>query len=389
MTTAPSPRSGASATREQVIQVLELLATRMQWSAARSLISGTSMHASRGWRETIQDAREAEYSDAIWTSAYVTLANAVRQHAYVGNKHVSFFDLRILADEYRERILNWATKSALHDLASALERSPFRVVEAPTAEGALEPYKSQKPKLIEAGLDKGRLSLQFFSVRTYVHREPIAISEMTPAQQRVFSEYDELIGVKTRAAPCFDTVVIDPETELVQIRVDFKPGMVEDKETPAFQRAVGELNRIAQKHIGHFAASAGLIDLHPAIDPLYKDASCGRVTTLGFVATGKDSSSNNRGQLHRTKTKDFRKDDFHSGGKANVKRIDPYTIGVTWDATPPKSDLYLEIHGNARSIYKSSLRSVTVATVVGCADAGDFDFVSGEVLSRLVRAPKR
>jgi hypothetical protein len=339
--------------------------------------------------ETIASAKEAAYSDAIWTSAYKTLANAARQHAYVGNKHVSFFDLRLLADDSRERILNWAKSDALNDLATTLKRSPFRVIEAPTTEAALEPYKSQKPRLIEGGISKGRLYLQFFSVRTYVHREPISISDMTVAQQRVFAEYDELIGVKTRAVPCFDTVVVDPETDLIQIRVDFKPGMTEDKETPAFQRAVGELNRIAEKHIGHFAASVGLMDLHPAIDPLYTDDSCGRVTTLGFVATGKASSSNNRGQLHRTKTKDFRKDDFHSGGKANVDRIDPYTIGVTWDAKPPKSDLYLEIHGNARAIYKSSLRSVTVATIAGCTDSADFDFVSGQVLGRLKRASKK
>jgi hypothetical protein len=377
------------ASREQVVQVLELLATRMSWSTARSIIASTSLHTSRGWGETIASAKEATYSDAIWASAYKILASAARLHTYVGNKHVSMFDLRALADDSRERILSWACKDAVRDLATALQRRPFRVIEAPTTEASLEPYKSQKPKLIEMGTHGKQLHMQFFSVRTYVHREPISISDMTASQRRVFAEYDELIGVKTRAVPCFDTVVIDPEAELVQIRVDFKPGMTEDKETPAFQRTVGELNRIAEKHIGHFAASAGLMDFHPAISPLYKDDSCGRVTTLGFVATGKSSSSNNQGQLHRNKTKDFRKDEFHSGGKANVNRIDPYTIGVTWDAKPPKSDLYLEIHGNARAIYRSTLRSVTVATIVGCTDIADFDFVADQVLSRLKRAPKK
>jgi hypothetical protein len=379
----------APVTREQVVQILELLATRMQWSAARLIISSASLHASRGWIETIESAKEVAHSDAIWTSAYKTLARAVRLHTYVGNKHVSFFDLRVQTDDYRDRLLKWAKNDALSDLAGMLKRRPFEVIGAPATEDALEPYKSQKLQLIEARASKGRLYLQFFSVRTYIHREPISISEMSTAQQRVFSEYDELIGVKTRATPCFDTVVIDPESELVQIRVDFKPGMSEDKQTPAFQQVVGELNRIVEKFIGHFAVGPGLMDLHPAIDPLYKDDGCGRVTTLGFVATGADSSSNNRGQLHRSKTKDFRKDDFHAGGKANVKRIDPYTIGITWDAKLPKNDLYLEIHGNARAIYKSSLRTVTVAAIVGCANTADFDFVSGEVLSRLKRIQKK
>jgi len=302
---------------------------------------------------------------------------------------VSFFDLRVLDSDTRERILNWAKNEALTDISTTLKRRPFGVLEAPTTEATLAEFKSQKPRLIEGRMIGERLHLQFFSVRTYIHRESISISEMTASQRRVFADYDELIGVKTRAVPCFDTVVVDFETELIQIRVDFKPGMIEDKETPAFQRTVGELNRIAAKHIGHLAASAGLMDLHPAINPLYNDDRCGRVTTLGFVATGKASSSNNQGQLHRNKTKDFRKDEFHSGGKSNVDRIDPYTIGVTWDARPPNGDLYLEIHGNARAIYKGSLRGITVATIVGCADGADFDFVADQVLSRLMRVPKK
>jgi hypothetical protein len=278
---------------------------------------------------------------------------------------------------------------AKDNIEGALIDSSFNVITAPTNEDALEQYKSQNPKLIEVINSKGRLYLQFFSVRTYTHREPISIAEMSKAQQRVFSKYDELIGIKTRAIPCFDTVVIDPMAELVQIRLDFKPGMTEDKKTPAFDQTIGELNRIAEKFIGCSAVGVGLMDLHPAINPLYKDDDCGRVTTLGFVATGTDSSSNNRGQLHRSVTKDFRKDDFHAGGKANVKRIDPYNIGITWDATAPKNDLYLEIHGSARAIYKGGLRSVTTASIVGCADTADFDFVSGEVLNRLKRIPKK
>jgi hypothetical protein len=197
------------ATREQVVQVLELLATRMQWSAARSIISSTSLHTSRGWLETIESAKVAAHSDAIWTSAHEALAKAARLHTYVGNKQVSFFDLRAQAEDYRELILQWAKNEAVDDLAGVLKNSPFDVITAPTAEDALEPYKSHKPKLIEAGISKGRLYLQFFSVRKYTHREPISITEMSTAQQRVFSKYDELIGVKTIAVPCFDTVVID------------------------------------------------------------------------------------------------------------------------------------------------------------------------------------
>lgn len=375
------------ATREQVVGVLELLSTRMQWSAARPIISSTSLHVSRGWPETLSRAREDAYSDAIWTAAYKTLSKVARLHTFVGNKHVSFFDLRLQNAEDRDRIVKWAPLAKGY-LAGVLSKRPFAILDAPTTAELLEPLKNSPPKLISSNFAAGKLYLQFFSVRSYFHRESLDISDMGPAQRRYFAEYEEIIGVKTKSVPCFDTVVVDVESELVEIRIDFQPGMTEDKNAPAFNLIVGALNKITTKYMGHSAVGVGLMNLHPAINPMYLDDKCGRVTALGFVATGKSSSSNNRGQILRTRTKDFRKDEFHAGGKGNVERVDPYAIGVTWPAKPPKGDLYLELKGSVRSIYAGKLSAVTEAEIVGCTDVSDFDFVTGQVLDRLKRPKK-
>lgn len=388
MSAVPTDGKKLSATREQVVAVMELLSTRLQWKHARALISATSLHTSRGWSETLAGVREDAYSEAIWAGAFKSLAAVAEQHTYVGNKRVSFFDLREQNEEDRARILNWASGSAVSNLAGFLRQRPFSILAAPTSEAGLEPYKQAAPRLIAAEFESGRLYLQYFSTRAYTHREPLDISKMTASQQKVFAEYDELIGVRTRSVPCFDTAVIDTNSELVEVRVDFQPGMTEDKATPAFQRVVGELNRAAEKFVGHGAVGVGLMNLHPAINPMYGDEKCGRVTALGFVATGKDSSSNNRGQLHRNKTKDFRRDAFHVGGKLHVERIDPYAIGITWSAKPPKAELDLEIRGSARAIYSGKLSAVTEAEIVGCTDDADFDFVTGQVLRHLKRKKK-
>jgi hypothetical protein len=388
MSAVPTGGKNPSATREQVVAVMELLSTRLQWKHARALISATSLHTSRGWSETLAGAREDAYSDTIWTSAFKSLAAVAEQHTYVGNKRVSFFDLREQNEGDRARILKWARGLAVSDLAGVLQHRPFSILAAPTSEAGLEPYKQAAPILIAADFESGKLYLQYFSTRAYTHREPLDISKMTASQQKVFAEYDELIGVRTRSVPCFDTAVIDTNSELVEVRVDFQPGMTEDKATPAFQRVVGELNRAATKFIGHGAVGAGLMNLHPAINPMYVDEKCGRVTALGFVATGKESSSNNRGQLHRNKNKDFRKDAFHVGGKLHVDRIDPYAIGITWAAKPTKAELELEIRGSARAIYSGKLSAVTEAEIVGCTDDADFDFVTSQVLHHIKRGNK-
>ncbi|HEY9824736.1 MAG TPA: hypothetical protein V6D19_04755, partial [Stenomitos sp.] len=351
--------------REKVISVLELLSTRMAWSSARTLLSSTSLHVSRGWDETLASARKDVYDNAIWTAAYNALAYVAHDHTYVGNKHVSFFDLLNQNEVDRTRVLTWAKESAVSNLSEYLAYCQFSIIEAPTGKDELQSFKDLPPKLIAAEYVRNKLYLQFFSTRSYTQRESLDISKMTASQQKMFREYEELIGVKTKSVPCFDTVVIDPEKALVEVRIDFQPGMTEDKNTPAFERVVAEFNRITTKFLGFGALGAGLINLHPAINPMYLDEKCGQVTALGFVATGKDSSSNNRSQIHRTKTRDFRKDEFHVGGKSQVSRIDPYAIGVAWPATPPKSDLYLELKGSARAIYRGKLSAVTVAEIVG------------------------
>ncbi|HMS07296.1 MAG TPA: hypothetical protein PKD73_16165 [Burkholderiaceae bacterium] len=388
MSAVPSGGKKQSATREQVVAVMELLSTRLQWKHARTLMSAANLHTSRGWFETLAGVREDSYSDTIWTAAFRSLAAVAEQHTYVGNKRVSFFDLREQNRDDRARILEWAGGSAVSDLAEVLKQRPFSILAAPTSEAGLEPYKGSAPRLIAADFVSGRLYLQYFSTRTYTHREPLDISKMSASQQKVFAEYDELIGVRTRSVPCFDTVVIDINSELVEVRVDFQPGMTDDKATPAFLRVVGELNRATERFIGHGAVGAGLMNLHPAINPMYVDEKCGRVTALGFVATGKDSSSNNRGQLLRNKTKDFRKDAFHVGGKLHVERIVPYAIGITWAAKPPKAELDLDIRGNARAIYSGKVSAVTEAEIVGCTDDADFDFVTSQVLHHIKRRNK-
>lgn len=389
MTTLPSKQdAGDIATREQVVAVLELLETRMLWSTARSIIAATGIHVSRGWRETLAHAREDSYSDAIWTSAYKALSTAARWHTYVGNKHVSFFDLREQNEDAKGEVLEWALRQSIDDLQPMVRRRPFDILDAPTRKVDLEQYKTSAPKLLAAELQSGKLYLQFFSTRAYSMREPLDITKMSAAQIKLFEEYEEVIGVKTRLVPCFDTVVVDTTNDLVEFRIDFQPGMTEDKNSPAFARVMNEFNRATTKFIGQGAVGVGLMNLHPAINPMYLDAACGKVTALGFVATSKASSSNNHGQIHRSRTQDFRKDSFHVGGKLHVDKVDPYTIGITWPAKPPKGDLYLELKGSVRAIYSGKLRAVTTAEFLGCLDGADYDFIANQVLSRLPRRKK-
>lgn len=197
-TLPPKQDAGVTATREQVVAILELLETRMLWSTARPIISATGIHVSRGWRETLAHAREDSHSDAIWTNAFKALSTAARWHTYVGNKHVSFFDLREQNEDAKAQVLDWALMRAVDDLRPVVRRRPFDLLDAPTRKADLELYKTSAPRLLAAELQGGKLYLQFFSTRAYSMREPLDITKMSAAQIKLFEEYEEVIGVKTR-----------------------------------------------------------------------------------------------------------------------------------------------------------------------------------------------
>ncbi len=359
----------------------------MLWSTAKGLISPTSLHTSRGWAETLSHIREAYYGEAIWTSAAAILSHHALWHAFVGNKRVSLFDLRDQKTDTRENLTHWILNKASSDLSSISSGNHIAIHETPTKQEDLESHKGAPPRLIGALLQNSKLYLQFFSARSYIKKETLEKSKMGNEQALFFREYDEIIGVRSRYIPCFDIVVFDAINDLIEFRLDFQPGMAEDKNAPAFQRLMQAVSDITTRFVGHSAVGAGLINFHPVVNPLYLDEGCGRVTTLGFVATSNDTSSNNQGRIHRTKTQDFRKDKFHLGGKRNVNKIEPYAIGVTWGRNPPKCDLYLELKGNARAIYAGS-GAITEAEFQGCLDGQDYDFISSQVLSRLNRKSK-
>lgn len=150
---------------------------------------------------------------------------------------------------------------------------------------------------------------------------------------------------------------------------------------------MSEFNRSTFRFLTDYPVGVGLLSLHPAIDPIYRDDKCGSVRALGFVATAKDTSSNNQGQIHRRKNQDFRIDGFHVGGKMNAQKIEPYAVGIAW-LKRPAGELYLELKGSVKALYSGKVNDVSFAEFLGCLNGADYDFLVNQVLSRLPRPKK-
>lgn len=381
------PVDKASKNHTAIIQIIRLLATRMLWSSGKPLIASTGLPTSRGWQETISTIASSSYSEQHLITAYSLLSDAAVWHTFVGNKHVTFFDIRAQNKDAQDRLKTWTLTSSLEDLKGVVKERPFNILNVSTQQNELEKYRNTPPKLISTALKKGALYLQYFSTRAYWHKDTLEVGTMPEEQAKFFQEYQEIIGVKTKLVPCFDTVVVNTNTDLVEFRVDFAPGLNGDKAESAFAKVMSEFNRTIFPFLTQYPVGVGLLNLHPAIDPIYRDEECGSVRALGFVATAMETSSNNQGQIHRRKNQDFRKDGFHVGGKMNVQKIEPYAIGVAWPKMS-EGELYLELKGSAKALYAGKLIDVSVAEFLGCMDGNDYDFLADHLLSRLPRLKK-
>jgi len=374
----------ARPSRDLLVSLLQLLQSRMAWSSAKPFLVKAGVHASRGWDETISTASVALYSEPMLAAACSLLTDVALKHSAVGNKNAYFFDLKQQEEKKKNSFLEWARNKAELDLEPTLQQRAFGIFEMPTTQKGLAIIKNNEPFLFSVEKHGGKVFFQFFSVRSYSKRVKIKLKELTKTQQKAFSIYEELYGIEKSFVPCFDTVVVDLDSEILEFRIDFAPDMVGDTEISPFTKAVNTFDQVVIRfNKDPITASAPLINLFPAIKPMYEDEACGKVTALGFVAIGKDASSNNQGKIQRSLTRDFRKDPFHVGGKGNVTKIEPYAIGLHWGTRKSADPLSLEIKGSSRAVFAGKGGSAFSAEMVGCLDENDFQFLKGQVLQRI------
>lgn len=367
-------------------RLLRLLETRMSWTLGAKVLEAAGLERSRGWDETIRRTLQRTLEGAFRSRAEASLKEALLRHIVVGGKLVIWYDWSHIGEEAQASAQVWVRTVP----TSRLLRHPdaFDVLQTPFQQAVLRPLLGQPPELASAHRSGDRLTLTYFSVRSFTTRETIDLTGMSTQQRQRFNDYLEVIGVKARTIPCFDVVVFDLAKNRVEIRLDRQPGIKSDGQDAALSQILEQLNRIIYRDTMHQPLGLGLVDFFPAVNPLYRNSSAGLVEMLGFVATSNDRSSNNRGLVHRRDDQDLRIDPFHVGGKGAVATIDPYTIGISTDSLSGMDRLHLELRGNARSVFgPTAARAITHSYFDGCATDADFDLLTSLLEDHLQSRP--
>lgn len=370
-------------TTSQIEHLLHLMSTRMSWRLGAKLVERAHLYVSRGWGETISTVRSRPPADNMLAQAQEALGNAFGWHTFVGNKQVTWYDLNALPADWQGPLLNWAATADMGLVASRHCVPGFDALRAPYEEAELRPLVGQPSRLVSIARVDQKVYLQYFSARSYSHRESIDLSDWPDEQRARLGDFYEVIGVKLKSIPCFDTFVIDLAKKRLEVRVDFAPGLRAESQAVAVHSLLEQFNRLTMAELTVTPAGLGIVNFFNAVDGIYRDRTAGRVSMLGFVATSEDTSSNNRGQILRRQNQDLRDDKFHLGGTGAVESVTPYTIGATWPSPSGLEPLTMELHGTVRMIYGSAPRAIAVADFVGCTDGRDFDFLTNELARQL------
>jgi hypothetical protein len=311
--------------------LLRALSNRATWQDARKLLVLAGLDPAQGWDKTIDRFDGAEQDQEV----YDTLSDLLIGHLIAGEKSLQFYrltgdQLAALTDHaQRMRVMNSEMREAFPESIDV---------------DGVDPQAFGRPRLVHKAEVEAGIFLITTSVREYDERVEVRVDELSPAIQRVFGEYSQVIGVRKVRRQVFDTLWVPTRGRTVCIAADLPRGSPSDFAVPG-QRALRELMRMA------IGVPVEPMNLFPLISEIY-ESDWGKVVELGFTT---DTASVKHERM-RLKRQCLRQELFHKGGKEAVDGvIHPFHISVDWAASYAealKGRPELTLHGTARMLHQ-------------------------------------
>ncbi|WP_288501824.1 hypothetical protein [uncultured Acinetobacter sp.] len=154
---------------------------------------------------------------------------------------------------------------------------------------------------------------QFKIIRTFILKENIRVDALK--SEYVNEEYEKLVAYKEVRLPCFDSIILDDDTQEIILCADLSSQFHEENLRGALAKLRLYLNQLVVEHIPDTGCN-----VFPAIERLYYE-TIGNVKNLSFKTD--DGISHN--ESSRVGIEDLRSGEYHKGGIANAT-IEPYNI---------------------------------------------------------------
>jgi hypothetical protein len=351
-------------------EIVRSLRARVPWNVAQKLLSLCDLPRGQGWDRTVI---RLSSENGEWQEQNAATLEALKEHILCGEKLTCLY--RVDESEKNE-LIQYALKLD-YETSSFSEAYPIILTDEQLVSAEVD-----EPKIVAIEHYDVGVAVVFASIRIIELRVELDPAEFAEDAREALSGYDELIGIKKTRFEAFDVVWLPYKGDLIEIRVDFLPGMLRS----AGQAAHGVMKRSLKKAYDKLNLGTP-VDIFPLIRTLYNAADEGTVVELTFGTT----TASLKHEKMRRKHLDLRKEDYHVGGKkALTSPIEPYRLGVQWNiklsdaiASRPEIGLYSLLRGD--SLKTTSLHDIVVKNCVGFSD---YNFVMERLLAYVQKLGK-
>lgn len=340
----------------------------ISFSLFRNALRQSGLSASLGWDKTIEklaeylasDKTAAKYAESL-KDIYIDLTNN-------GNKLVRIYNLTgdydAITQFFKDEILE---EDTVYDDRFPLPLEASELTAAPLDIHCVNWYENE-----------GKAWFVFCSKQYITEKEQLPDDALKDKVIHDFGGFDEIFGVRRRAVQLFDIISIDAENCTMQFRMDG----LDVQRTKDIERRLNYLEgRIFQELEKTYVLEetiTGPINFFPAIKKLYSNLD-GRIAEIGHTTT---SAGVHNGKM-RTKKLDFRDDNYHTGGVAQIDELNPHMLSKCWDSPSRIGYVQLVIPGTV-ALTSSANPTIDTIHILACASDLDYDFIMKKLLDALV-----
>lgn len=303
-----------------VMAFLNELQSRIEkWTDAKLILKDLEIPCSTGWLTTIQKV-DKEYGRNSFNPSVIS-KKKMREilHEISLISHKSTFAYRLNCQVETEKVIeNLFSDQAQDNIFS--EKYPYSVSEEELKNIDHEPYfcgETQK---------SGVTYFQFSTKRTFTEKTQININNFSQDDKKILEKYEKIIGTREKIEQFFDTIVVNPKNNIIEIRIDKGDSVSQADLNKAHNTleslVIDELRKLMESDF-----SLEPINFFPMIRNLYDNKEEGRVCEIGFECPNNSVHF----QHHRKKREDIRSETFHDGGLKAIGEIDPFRLAVIWD----------------------------------------------------------
>lgn len=334
----------------------------------RAAMHQQELVVSLGWDKTL-DKLEPYVTSNKTSSQYADGLEAVyRSLTLYGNKVVKIFKVK---RQVLNKLVPIMKKSFVKSPSYYSKRFPL----------PLEQHDLEKASIdlecVDAWDDDGNENFIVCSTRFITEREKLPDQSLKAAVVRDYGEFDEIYGLRNRAAQFFDIICINAADETIELRLDgidvLRMADIEGR----IRMLEILIKKLADKHLSISNILSSPVNFFPAIKKLYdnQDGIIGEIehaTTTAGIHRGRT-----RGRQH-----DVRQDTYHKEGAKGVASLNAYMISKCWQSPTKYGNVELVIPGKL-SIASSATPTVNLVYLLSCASEADYNFAMNKLRGAL------